>query len=115
MRIPHLAVGGIIVGLASHLIFQPFYILISVVCTLLLSLNPGMSRWLWSISPAHWCEFAYVPLPGLKTLLLTLYHDNARRGISAIAEIKIHPFYAGVGKDLDAQIDALETAINASD
>lgn len=106
VRAPNLAVFVTAGLLATHVPFQLIYLLIAGVSTLLLELDPTACREMWVISPAHWCDMAYVPLPGLWSLLLNLHRQNAIDGMKAIVELKIHPFYSGVADRLAAQLGA---------
>jgi hypothetical protein len=106
VRAPNMAVFVTAGLLATHLPFQLIYLLIAGVSSLMLEIDPTASREMWLISPAHWCDLAYVPLPGLSNLLLGLHRQDAVDGMKAVHELRFHPFYSGIGERLAAQLGA---------
>lgn len=79
--------------LIGHLGLQPLYFLIGLMIWLLVALNPDRSPLLWRLSPAAWCEYSYVPLPGLEWLLRTIHRANPTAGAQAVSRVMFHPFY----------------------
>ena len=55
-------------------------------------LSPRTSRWLWHIHPVRWDEVILLPLPGLPSLLATLYRLDSVAGREALAETAAHRF-----------------------
>jgi hypothetical protein len=88
----------------THLIFQPVYFVISAVSSVLLSVDTSRSPLLWRISPANWSEFAYVPLVGLKRLLISHYQTDTASGLRAVNQVKRHPFYKRIGERASKEI-----------
>jgi hypothetical protein len=86
--------------LMTHLVFQPFYLLIAALSAILVEIDPEASRWLWAISPARWCEISYIPLLGLSGLVTSLHRLDRDAGLRAAVELAQHPFYDRVGARL---------------
>jgi hypothetical protein len=88
----------------THLIFQPIYFAVGAISRMLLRLNPKWALRLWPICPANWCEFSYVPLIGLRELLMQVYRTDPTVGLRAINRVKHHPFYKHIGEQVSKQL-----------
>ncbi len=53
---------------------------------------PRTSRRLWHIHPVHWDDIILLPLPGLPSLLATLYRLDSTAGQQALKETAAHKF-----------------------
>ncbi len=98
VRAANLAFSAILVILLTHILWQPLYFGLGLVTHWLALKRPAWSRCLWRISPANWCEFCYVPLPGLSHLLLALCQVDPAEGKRALEQVEQHPFLRNIGK-----------------
>lgn len=90
--------------LGTHLIFQPLWFLLHLATLALLPVNADWRPLLWKISPAQWCEFCYVPLPGLRRLIAALYDHQPRLALDALRRLKQHPFYGSLAERWQQEI-----------
>lgn len=52
--------------------------------------QPHSSRFGWKICPVRWDDIIFIPLPGLPTLLASLYRQDENLGRQALAETAAH-------------------------
>ncbi|MBN1311485.1 MAG: hypothetical protein JXB30_08705 [Anaerolineae bacterium] len=91
--------------LIGHLGLQPLYFLIGLASLLLAGISPDRSPVLWQLSPACWCEYSYVPLPGLAWLLYTVYRADPDAGSQAVSHVMSHPFYHRTAERVARKLD----------
>lgn len=94
--------------LIGHLGLQPLYFLIGLAGLLLSAANSDLSPVLWRLSPACWCEYSYVPLPGLGWLLRTIHRANAPAGARAVSRVMFHPFYHQTAERIARELGMME-------
>lgn len=96
----------IFTAIMTHLLYQPIHLVISLISTLIMRSSPHLIPHLWRISPARWSEFAYMPLIGLRDLLIGYQRMDAAEGIKAVNHVKRHAFYKRIGERVSKKIYA---------
>ena len=94
--------------LIGHLGLQPFYFLIYLTSLVLARLSPNLGPVFWRLSPVSWCEYFYMPTPGLAWFLRTLYHTNTAAGVQALGCVRLHPFYHRTAEKVAKELGTTE-------